>query len=120
MVQVHLGRLSKLLGSGAVILLQENEFAYTFSSYLERWVHYVPLSVNAADIIDKIEYLKANDHLAERLASNAKNFARSHLRLEDYFCYVATALHSVSNITSRTDANIPFQPHKIIIPDESY
>jgi len=114
------GRLSKLLGSGAVILLQENEFAYTFSSYLERWVHYVPLSVTAADIIDKIEYLKANDHLAARLASNAKNFARSHLRLEDYFCYVATALQSVSNITSRTDANIPFQPHKIIIPDGTY
>jgi hypothetical protein len=65
-------RLSALLGhSGAVILLQENEFAYTFSSRLKPWVHYVPLSYNTADIIDKIEYLVANDDLAQRLATNS-------------------------------------------------
>ena len=114
-------RLSAFLAySGCVILMQEHEFAYTFSSHLKPWIHYVPLSYNTADIIDKIEYLLANDDLAERLATNAKNFGLSHLRLEDYFCYVATALKTISNITSGTDANIPFNAKKINLPSVTF
>ena len=54
-----------------MILIQEHEFTYTFSSRLKPWVHYVPLSYNTADVIDKIEYLLANDDLAKRLATNS-------------------------------------------------
>lgn len=39
------GRLAYLLShSGAVVLLQTGNFAYHFSSRLQPWVHYVPLT----------------------------------------------------------------------------
>lgn len=52
-------RLADFLAhSGAVVLLQESEFSYHFSSRLRPWVHYVPLSYSASDLIEKIEWLK--------------------------------------------------------------
>ena len=83
-------------------------------------MHYVPLSFTASDIIDKIEFLISNDHVARRIALNARNFGISHLRYEDYLCYVAKALNTVSNITSTTDANMPFNATKIQISDNVY
>lgn len=80
--------------SGGVVLLQESEFSYHFSERLKPWVHYVPLAYNAADVVEKIEWLKAHDHLAQRIANNARNFGRSYLRLEDYYCYVSSYLTS--------------------------
>ena len=115
------GRLSYLLAySGSVVLIQDHDMAYTFSSYLKPWVHYVPLSFTGSDIIEKIEYLLLHDHIAERIATNAKNFGQSHLRYEDYLCYVATALKAVSNITSVSDANEPFNATKLIVPNDVY
>lgn len=114
-------RLSRFLAhSGSVILLQEHEFAYTYGSFLKPWVHYVPISYTTADIVDKIEFLINHPILAERLAINARNFGISHLRFEDYMCYVASSLYAISNITSSTDANIPFKPKKVDFPDDVY
>lgn len=61
---------------GAVILLQETSFFFHFSVRLKPWVHYVPLAYNMADATDKIEWLKANDELAQRIASNGRNFGK--------------------------------------------
>ena len=75
------GRLAQLLAhSGAVILLQEAGFDYTFSARLQPWVHYVPLAYNMADAIDKIDWLIKHDVMAHQIASNAKNFGKSYLR----------------------------------------
>lgn len=106
-------RLSSLLAhSGSVVLLQEHEFSYTFSKFLIPWVHFVPISYSAADIIEKIEYLLEHDHIAEKIAINSRNFGVSHLRYEDYLCYIAAALNTVSNVTSVTDAIIPYNATK--------
>jgi hypothetical protein len=51
-----------------------------------------PLSFTEADIVDKIKWLIAHDHIAKKITKNAENFGKSYLRLEDYYCYVATAL----------------------------
>ena len=105
------GRLARLLAhSGAVVLLQESEFSYHFSSRLKPWVHYVPLSYSAADVVDKILWLREHDHLAQRIALNARNFGRSYLRVEDYLCYVATAFNELSRLYNGSDALRPFDP----------
>ena len=36
--------------------------------------------------------------MARQLAINAKNFGTSFLRVEDYYCYWATALREVSKV----------------------
>jgi hypothetical protein len=109
------GRLAHLLAhSGAVILLQQSVFRYHFSARLIPWVHYVPLSYNLADIVEKVEWLQKHDDLAHKIAINAKNFGKSHLRLEDYYyyCYGSYALKTISGLQS-SDAKIPFNATNI-------
>jgi hypothetical protein len=104
------GRLASFLAhSGSVVLLQHSEYSYHFSSRLVPWVHYVPLSHSAADLIEKVEWLRAHDDLAQKIAHNGRVFGDSYLRLEDTLCFVATALEAVGNITKmRKDALEPF------------
>lgn len=104
-------RLPMLLAhSGAVILIQMHGFEYHFSPRLKPWVHYVPLTFSATDVIEKVEWLKQHDRVAYRIAVNARNFGISYLRLEDMACYVASALHQVHSILNTTDALEPFDP----------
>eukprot|EP01036_Dinobryon_divergens_P038429 gene38429-50456_t len=56
-----------LAHAGCVVLIQFTDQVYHFSSRLIPWVHYVPLASNVADIIEKIEWLRANDHLARQI-----------------------------------------------------
>lgn len=105
------GRLLHLLAySGAVILLQKSEFMYHISARLQPWVHYVPFSYSGADLSAKVIWLQRHDDLAQRIAENGRNFGRSYLRLEDYFCYAAHALDAVHEKTSKFDVNVPFFP----------
>lgn len=102
--------LTVLAHSGAVILLQTADTEYHFSARLKPWVHYVPIAYNTADIIRKIEWLQEHDEMAYEIAKNAKHFGQSYLRLEDYFCYHATLLKSISELFEGSDALIPFDP----------
>jgi hypothetical protein len=105
--------------SGAVVLLQDSPFKYHFSDRLKPWIHYVPISYSTADVIDKIEWLKNHDHFAERIANNAKIFGASYLRLEDYFCYMATAIETIANIQNGSDILKPFDPELFVSKEEN-
>jgi Glycosyl transferase family 90 len=43
-----------LAHTSAVVMLQESEFSYHFSTRLKPWVHYVPLTYSASDIVEKV------------------------------------------------------------------
>ncbi len=106
------GRLSLFLAhSGSVVLLQNSPYLYHFSHRLKPWVHYVPISYSAADVIDKVEWLRQHDHLARRIAENAKIFSQDFLRLEDHMCYILSALETISRLENETDAFYPFDPY---------
>jgi hypothetical protein len=110
------GRLAQLLAhSGAVILLQEAGFNYPFSARLQAWVHYVPLAYNMADAIDKINWLVQHDDMAQQIAHNAKNFGKSYLRLEDYFCYLAMSLHLLSEMQKDDGVTEPSSKAMLLI-----
>ncbi len=103
------GRLSGLLAhSGSVVMLQESEFQFHFSDELKPWVHYVPLAYNSADLIEKVEWLKAHDDLAQKIAINAANFGKSYLRLEDFYCYMANSLEVIAGVLQDSDVLQPF------------
>jgi hypothetical protein len=108
------GSLNNLLTqSGAVILLQRSPFIYHFSSHLRPWVHYVPLSHTADDVIEKIEWLQSHPHLAKRIAENGRKFGQSYLRLEDSFCYLLNIFESIAKRVNQTTAMKPFDPIEI-------
>ena len=94
--------------SGAVVLIQESSFSYHFSARLKPWVHYVPIAHNTADVAEKIDWLIAHDDLAKKIAKNGYNFARSYLRLEDHYCYLAKAYDTIGKIMKGSDATDMF------------
>ena len=103
-------RLHELLVySGAVVLLTDHGLEYTYSARLVPWVHYVPLAYNGADVVAKIKWLREHDEDAHRIAENGRNFGKSYLRLEDYYCYLASTLKVISEIEAGTDATEPFE-----------
>jgi hypothetical protein len=105
------GRLLWLLAfSGATILLQEGMPTYHITSRLVPWVHYVPLSVTGADLAEKVAWLKDHDEMAKQIAENGRNFGKSYLRLEDYFCYAAKALVALGHAFRNSTAIEPFDP----------
>ena len=111
------GRLAGLIAhSGAVVLLQSSSFSYHFTARLVPWVHFVPISYSAADLIAKVQWLHDNDDKAQQIARNAANFGKSYLRLEDYFCYTASALKLISDLEQNTTALEGFTPHLIHRP----
>lgn len=103
-------RLSWLLAhSGSVVMLQASqEFLYSFSPRLIPFVHFIPIMYTGADIVEKVRWLQANDDLALRIVENARNFGKSYLRLEDHYCYMATALEEVGKLCKDTDVVVPF------------
>ena len=52
--------------------------------------------------------------MAQRIAANGRNFGRSYLRLEDYYCYAATALEAVGTVATPS-AMAPFSA--TLVPD---
>lgn len=92
-------RLAAFLAhSGAVVLMQENDALSHFSARLKPWVHFVPITHTAADIVEKIKWLVAHDELAYQIAKNAYFFGQSFLRLEDLFCHAAQSLVKVAEV----------------------
>jgi hypothetical protein len=117
------GRLNHILAhSGAVVLLQTTDMEYHYSARLKPWIHYVPVSFNNADIIRKLIWLQSHDEMAYQIARNAKFFADSYLRLEDYYCYIAALQESLGGLfnqhQSSKDALLPFNATKLNIPTQ--
>lgn len=111
------GRLASYLKhSGAVILLQETDMVYPFSSKLKPWVHYVPISVSSADLIDKIKYLVKNDDIARTIAHNGYVFGKSFLRMEDFYCHYSSILHAFGKTVEKDDDTVlqPFSNGKYL------
>ena len=90
--------------SGSVVLLQETDYLTHFTSRLKPWIHYVPIAFNAADLVEKVLWLKAHDNIARRIAKNGWVFGKSYLRLEDYYCYAAAAMENIASIEVGSDA----------------
>jgi len=77
------------------------------------WNPCFPLSFTEADIVDKIKWLIAHDHIAKRIAKNTENFSNSYLRLEDYYCYVATALDTITTLEVDSDVLYSYEPYLV-------
>lgn len=105
------GRLAHLLAhSGSVILLVSSQYSYHFSARLQPWVHYVPISYSMADLKERVQWLQEHDDLAQQIAENARNFARSFLRMEDYYCFAAAAMDSAAKSYKSIDSLKAFHP----------
>jgi protein glucosyltransferase len=80
-------RSNKLMYLGSVVMRQESHYVEFWYDSMKPYENYIPLSYDGSDIIDKVEWARAHDDVAERIAKNAVTMARKHLRDDEVSCY---------------------------------
>ena len=86
-------KLQQLLGTNSVVLHHRSVWRSYFYRSLHPWVHYVPLWESSADDVLRIlDWLRAHDGLARRIARNAQHFACEHLTRPARACYWRRAI----------------------------
>ena len=65
------------LNSNSVVLMNKPLYtSWLMESKLVAWIHYVPLNSNFTDLIEKIEWCRANDSKCREIVKNANNFMK--------------------------------------------
>lgn len=77
--------------SNSVVFMHESERGHWYYEALIPWVHYVPIKSDMSDLLEKLEFVRHNEALAKRLASNAREFALNFLMTKQIavYCYKA-------------------------------
>lgn len=80
-------RLPALIAGNSVMFKQKSDYYEHFYQALKPWEHFIPLERDVSDIPEKMMWAKSNDARAEAIGQRARRFARSHLTIEDIYCY---------------------------------
>lgn len=81
-------RMPYLLAGNSLVLKQDSPYYEHYYHDLRPFEHYVPFHRDVKlDLVEKVKWLKANDHEAKRIMRNARNFARNNLMPSNIFCY---------------------------------
>ncbi|CAJ1416884.1 unnamed protein product [Effrenium voratum] len=87
-------RLTHLLRSGSVLLLQNSSSNEALFQLLEPWRHYVPIAADLSDLVHTVSLLQDDDALARRLAEAAAELFARRLRPEDTYCFALRTLEA--------------------------
>ncbi|KAG2482151.1 hypothetical protein HYH03_018895 [Edaphochlamys debaryana] len=91
-------RLGPLLFSNTTILKQASPITEFFYGSLRPFVHYVPFSNTAEDLLSVIEWVRNNDAAAREIAANAYRWAVTHLSGRSVADYVGTMLNAYGRL----------------------
>ncbi|TIL22978.1 MAG: hypothetical protein E5Y88_25005 [Mesorhizobium sp.] len=73
------GRLKLLFHTKRVVLMQERPWHEWFFGDIEPFRHYVPVARNMSDLVERIEWLRANPKMEAEIAAEAQQFAQTNL-----------------------------------------
>ena len=76
------GRLKFLLFSGRPLFLVDRMYVEYFHDDLEPFVHFIPVSSDLSDLLERHQWTLENDELARRIAQNAKEYATKNITTE--------------------------------------
>lgn len=85
-------RLSQLLRTGSVLLLQRSLTHEALHWELVEWKHYVPVSASLDDLIELVTTLEGNETLAKQIAEAGADFYARRVRPEDAYCMALRTL----------------------------
>ncbi|KAF7323933.1 CAP10 domain-containing protein [Mycena kentingensis (nom. inval.)] len=85
------GRYHGLLKSGSLVF-KSTIFTEYFSDWLQPYEHYIPVMPDLSDLLDKIEWAKANDAEARAIQQAGKAFADRVLTDAQFDCYFSLVL----------------------------
>jgi hypothetical protein len=94
-------RIQNYLKTNSVILYSGIFIDY-YLSYLEPWVHYVPVRTDLADLEEKIDWLLANDDMANKIAQNAKTLMVKLGSKEQMECYTGLLMQEYGRLYAKS------------------
>jgi hypothetical protein len=89
-------RLGHELSFCSVVLIQKSKYYLWFSHLLEPYVHYVPVTEDLSDLIEKIKWCIDNDSKCMQIATNALQFYKKYLEKDGVFDYMQKLLNTIS------------------------
>lgn len=85
-------RFPYLLAGGSLVLKQDSSYYEHFYHKTVPWEHYVPVRGDLSDLLDQVEWAKAEDKHAEEIAANSAQFVRDNLLPDHLYCYMIRLL----------------------------
>ncbi|CAL44690.1 104.6 Tyrosine protein kinase/Liposaccharide-modifying enzyme [Spodoptera frugiperda ascovirus 1a] len=95
-------RLGAELFTDSLILKVDSPWRVWFSHMLKPMVHYVPVAADLSDLLEKIEWCRANDDLCEKIASQARSFAVWNLCRRSLMNHLAAVVNNCTLIHNQT------------------
>ncbi len=77
--------------SNSVALKQESDQVQWFYRALKPYVHYIPITNDMSDLLDKIAWAKEHDEEVLQIVKNGQQFAMENLLYEDLYAYLHLA-----------------------------
>mmetsp|Transcript_1512 Transcript_1512/g.2037 ORF Transcript_1512/g.2037 Transcript_1512/m.2037 type:complete len:90 (+) Transcript_1512:24-293(+) len=81
-----------MLSTGSIVFKQVTSLLPFGVPGLEPFVHFIPVREDLSDLIDKLEWARAHDEEAQRIAKRGKAFADAFFTEEQVALYVLRAL----------------------------
>lgn len=86
------------LFSNSVIMKQQSSHIQWYYKALKPNVHYIPVASDFHDLIQVINWARANDEVVFKISQNAQSFANDNLTREDIFHYMYLAFKAYCNV----------------------
>ncbi|CAG7669073.1 unnamed protein product [Allacma fusca] len=80
-------RFPFLLAGDSVVFKTESPYFEHFYKDLKPWTHFIPVKADLEDLIEKIQWLKENDHKAKAVGENGRKYAQENLMPLEVMCY---------------------------------
>lgn len=77
------GRLKLLLHSGRPVLGQERVYREWWNDELRPWEHYIPVRADLGDLVERVEWTRANPAQSAEIGANGQRFALARLTRAD-------------------------------------
>ncbi|KZO93944.1 glycosyltransferase family 90 protein, partial [Calocera viscosa TUFC12733] len=109
-------RFHHLLSANSVVL-KSTVFSEWYTDRIQPWVHYVPLQVDLSDLYDVLTFFRgdvarggrgAHDEVAQKLAGQGREWARTHWRREDMVAYTFRLFLEYGRLMSDERASMDF------------
>ncbi|XP_023441060.2 protein O-glucosyltransferase 1 isoform X2 [Dasypus novemcinctus] len=93
-------RFKHLFLCGSLVFHVGEEWLEFFYPQLKPWVHYIPVKTDLSNVQELLQFVKANDDIAQEIAERGNQFIMNHLQMDDITCYWENLLTEYSKFLS--------------------
>ncbi len=84
--------------SNSIVLKEDSDDRQWFYSIFKPWEHYIPIKADMSDLKDKLEWVRAYDIEAKKMAERAGIVVQQNLKISDMYWYILVLLQEYSKL----------------------